>query len=121
MLFRSAPLGAIEYILAHVIKKLGDAGVKQATFGAGATGRLQAAENVHGFRVKTLEKAYNGLSSTFHLTNKGDFRSKFGTWQDPVSCRSSRGVRVGMRRDADSCVRTVVHLLSEGRAGDEGN
>ena len=119
--FPGAPLGAIEYILAHVIKKLGDAGVKSATFGAGATGRLEAVENVHGFRVKTLEKAYNGLSSTFHLTNKGDFRSKFGTWQDPVSCCSSRGVRVEMRRDADSCVRTVVHLLSEGRAGDEGH
>ena len=86
--FPGAPLGAIEYILAHVIKKLGDAGVKSATFGAGATGRLEAVENVHGFRVKTLEKAYNGLSSTFNLTNKGDFRSKFGTWHDPVSVLS---------------------------------
>ena len=83
--FPGAPLGAIEYILAYVIKKLGDAGVKTATFGAGATGTLQAVENVHGFRVRTLEKAYNGLSSTFNLAGKGDFRSKFGTWHDPVS------------------------------------
>ena len=82
--FPGAPLGAIEYILTHVIKKLGDAGVKSATFGAGATGRLEAVENVRGFRVRTLEKAYNGLSSTFNLTGKGDFRSKFGTWHDPV-------------------------------------
>ena len=82
--FPGAPLGAIEYILTYVIKKLGDAGVKTATFGAGATGRLQAVDNVHGFRVKTLEKAYNGLSTTFHLAGKGDFRSKFGTWRDPV-------------------------------------
>ncbi|KAI0737608.1 aspartyl-tRNA synthetase cytoplasmic [Daedaleopsis nitida] len=82
--FPGAPLGAIEYILTHVIKKLGDAGVKTATFGAGATGKLQAADNVRGFRVKTLEKAYNGLSSTFNLNGKGDFRSKFGTWQDPM-------------------------------------
>ncbi|KAI0633761.1 aspartyl-tRNA synthetase cytoplasmic [Trametes polyzona] len=82
--FPGAPLGAIEYILTYVIKKLGDAGVKSATFGAGAIDKLQPAENVHGFRVKTLEKAYNGLSSTFNLTGKGDFRSKFGTWQDPL-------------------------------------
>ena len=71
--------------MTHVIKKLGDAGVKTATFGAGATGKLQPVDNVHGLRVKTLEKAYNGLSTTFHLAGKGDFRSKFGTWQDPVS------------------------------------
>ncbi|KAH9858604.1 aspartyl-tRNA synthetase cytoplasmic [Lenzites betulinus] len=82
--FPDAPLGAIEYILTYVIKKLGDAGVKSATFGAGATDKLQPGENVRGFRVKTLEKAYNGLSSTFNLTGKGDFRSKFGTWQDPL-------------------------------------
>ena len=83
--FPGAPLGAIEYILTFVIKKLGDAGVKSATFGAGAIDKLHPAENMHGFRIKTLEKAYNGLSSTFNLTGKGDFRSKFGTWQDPVS------------------------------------
>ncbi|RDX47067.1 aspartyl-tRNA synthetase cytoplasmic [Lentinus brumalis] len=82
--FPGAPLGAIEYILTYVIKKLGDAGVKSATFGAGATGKLEAADNVHGFRFKTLEKVYNGLSTTFHLTSKGDFRSKFGTWHDPL-------------------------------------
>ncbi|OBZ67021.1 Aspartate--tRNA ligase, cytoplasmic [Grifola frondosa] len=82
--FPDAPLGAIEYILAHVIKKLGDAGVRSATFGAGPTGKLQPAENVGGFRVKTLEKTYNGLSATFSLMTKGDFRSKFGTWQDPL-------------------------------------
>ncbi|KAI0360906.1 aspartyl-tRNA synthetase cytoplasmic [Trametes cingulata] len=82
--FPGAPLGAIEYILTYVIKKLGDAGVKSATFGAGAIDKLHPADNVHGFRVKTLEKAYNGLSSTFNLTGKGDFRSKFGTWQDPL-------------------------------------
>ncbi|RPD53983.1 aspartyl-tRNA synthetase, cytoplasmic [Lentinus tigrinus ALCF2SS1-6] len=82
--FPGAPLGAIEYILTYVIKKLGDAGVKTATFGAGATGKLQAVDNVHGFRVKTLEKAYNGLSTTFNLSGKGDFRSKFGTWRDPL-------------------------------------
>ena len=44
--FPGAPLGAIEYILAHVIKKLGDAGVKSATFGVGATGKFQVVENI---------------------------------------------------------------------------
>lgn len=37
-----------------------------------------------GFRFRALEKVYNGLSSTFHLTTKGDFRGKFGIEQDPV-------------------------------------
>jgi len=82
--FPDAPLGAIEYILSFVIKKLGDAGVRSATFGAGAASRLQGAENVGGFRFKALEKTYNGLSSTFHLTTKGDFRGKFGIEQDPL-------------------------------------
>ena len=82
--FPGAPLGAIEYIVAHVIRKLGDAGVRSATFGAGAASRLQGIDNVGGFRIKTLEKTYNGISSTFHLTSKGDFRGKFGIEQEPL-------------------------------------
>ena len=82
--FPGAPLGAIEYIVAYVIKKQGDAGVRSATFGAGAASRLQGVDNVVGVRIKTLEKTYNGISSTFHLTSKGDFRGKFGTEQDPL-------------------------------------
>ncbi|GBE81627.1 aspartyl-tRNA synthetase cytoplasmic [Sparassis latifolia] len=94
--FDGAPNGAIEYILASVIKKLGDAGVRSATFGAGAAPRLQRADNVGGFRVRTLERIYNGLSHTFHLMNKGDFRSKFGIHQDPLYiCYPSSGL--GMR------------------------
>ncbi|PCH43826.1 aspartyl-tRNA synthetase [Wolfiporia cocos MD-104 SS10] len=82
--FPGAPLGAIEYILTYVIKKLGDAGVRSATFGAGATDRLQRVENVGGFRVRTLEKTYNGISSHFSLSGKGDFRQKFGIQQEPM-------------------------------------
>lgn len=83
--FPDAPLGAIEYILTHVIKKMGEVGVRSATFGAGSTGQLERADNVGGFRVVTLEKTYNGISHAFHLGNKSDFRSKFGIHQDPVS------------------------------------
>jgi lysylphosphatidylglycerol synthetase-like protein (DUF2156 family) len=84
--FPGAPLGAIEYILVHVIEKMSKAGVRSATFGAGAATELRRVANIGGFRVVTLEKAYNGLSHTFHLGRKGDFRSKFGIHQDPV-CR----------------------------------
>jgi hypothetical protein len=63
---------------------MGEVGVQSATFGAGAANELHRVDNIGGFKVVTLEKAYNGLSSTFHLGNKGDFRSKFGTQQDPV-------------------------------------
>ncbi|KAH8079405.1 aspartyl-tRNA synthetase, cytoplasmic [Cristinia sonorae] len=94
--FPDAPLGAIEYILAFVIKKLGDAGVRTATFGAGATGTLQRVDNVGGFKVRTLEKTYNGISHTFHLTGKGDFRGKFGVEQDPLYICYPKG-GLGMR------------------------
>ena len=73
-----------KHILTHVIKKMGEVGVRSATFGAGAATELHRVDNIGGFKVVTLEKAYNGISSTFHLGNKGDFRSKFGTQQDPV-------------------------------------
>ncbi|THG93233.1 hypothetical protein EW026_g7952 [Hermanssonia centrifuga] len=46
--FSNAPLGAIEYILSYVIKKLGDAGVRTATFGAGASQKLHGVDNVGG-------------------------------------------------------------------------
>jgi len=58
--------------------------VRSATFGPGAASKLQRVENINGFRVRTLERAYNSLAHTFHLTSKGDFRSKFGIEQDPV-------------------------------------
>jgi hypothetical protein len=48
------------------------------------TDRLQRVENINGFRARTLERAYNGLSHTFQFASKGDFRSKFGIEQDPV-------------------------------------
>ncbi|KAI0337629.1 aspartyl-tRNA synthetase, cytoplasmic [Trametopsis cervina] len=89
--FPDAPLGAIEYILSWVIKKLGDAGVRSATFGAGAAARVEAGDNVGGFRFKFLEKTYNGLSSTFHLGTKGDFRGKFGIEQDPLFIAYPKG------------------------------
>ena len=63
---------------------MGEVGVRSATFGAGAATELHRVDNIGGFKVVTLEKAYNGISSTFHLGNKGDFRSKFGAQQDPV-------------------------------------
>jgi aspartyl-tRNA synthetase len=82
--FPGSPLGAIEYILLHVIEKMGKAGLRSATFGAGAASELRRVANIGGFKVVTLEKAYNGISHTFHLGRKGDFRSKFGVRQDPV-------------------------------------
>lgn len=110
--FPDAPLGAIEYILASVIKKLGDAGVRSATFGAGATGSLRSVDNIGGFKVRTLEKTYNGISHTFHLASKGDFRSKFGIEQDPVS--SSQPVHPGRNIDGSlcSCISASLKVVS---------
>jgi hypothetical protein len=93
---------------------MGDAGVRNATFGAGATGEMQRVENIGGFRVRTLEKAYNGISHTFNLTNKGDFRSKFGSQQEPV-CPSL--LRSGLRYLYSSL---ALHLLPQGSAWCQG-
>lgn len=83
--FPGAPLGSVEYILTHVIKKLGEVGVRSATFGAGATDKLERADNVGGFRIMALEKAYNGLTRAFPaFSNKTDFRGKFGIHPEPV-------------------------------------
>ena len=78
-------MGAIEYILTHVIKKLGEVGVRCATFGAGSTSKLERTDNVGGFRVMALEKTYNGLRHAFpSFSNKSDFRAKFGVHPEPV-------------------------------------
>jgi hypothetical protein len=113
--FPDAPLGAIEFILAHVIRKMGDAGVKNATFGAGATPEMTRVDNIGGFRVRTLEKAYNGISHTFNLGNKGDFRSKFGSHQEAVS--ALRGCHIGPRVEV---LFAALHLLPEGPARHQG-
>ena len=83
--FPGAPLGAIEYLLTHAIKKLGEVGVRSATFGAGSTAKLDRTDNVGGFRVMALEKAYNGLTHAFpSFSAKTDFRAKFGIHPEPV-------------------------------------
>jgi hypothetical protein len=88
--FPEAPMGAIEYILTHVIKKLGEVGVRSATFGAGATDKLERGDNVGGFRVMALEKTYNSLTHAFPgFSSKTDFRSKFGVHPEPVRLSAS--------------------------------
>lgn len=87
--FPGAPMGAIEYILTHVIKKLGEVGVRSVTFGAGATDKLERGDNIGGFRIMALEKTYNGLTRAFPaFANKTDFRSKFGVHPEPVRPQS---------------------------------
>ena len=94
--FPGAPLGTIEYILTHAIKKLGEAGVRCATFGAGATDKLERTDNVGGFRVMALEKAYNGLTHAFPaFSNKTDFRTKFGIHPEPVCLPPVSGSNLG--------------------------
>jgi len=105
--FPGAPGGAIEYILVDVIQKLGEAGVKTATFGAGATSELQKIENVGGFRFMMLEKAYAGLARTFPLSGKGDFRQKFGVYQDPLYICYPKG-SVGI-----TGINTIMNVLQK--------
>ena len=115
--FPGAPLGAIEYTLTHVIKKLGEVGVRSATFGAGATDKLERADNVGGFRVMTLEKVYNGLNHAFpSFSNKSDFRAKFGVHPEPVSL-----LLIFKSGSGDSSCDSAVYLFPQGRHGNEGH
>ncbi|TFK46077.1 aspartyl-tRNA synthetase, cytoplasmic [Heliocybe sulcata] len=82
--FPNAPSGSIEYTLSYVIEKMGEAGIQSATFGPGATQHLEIADNVSGWSVRLLEKTYNSLAKRFSLTNKSDFRTKFGVEQEPL-------------------------------------
>ena len=69
----------------YIIEKMDEAGVRSATFGADAASELHHVDNIGGFKVVTLEEAYDGTFSTY-LGDEGDFRSKFGSHRDLVHC-----------------------------------
>lgn len=82
--FPNAPNGASEAIIAHAIKVMASEGERHMTFGTSAREVIEPANNVGGLRFKGMAKTYKSITSAFNLTNKTDFRRKFGVEEEPV-------------------------------------
>lgn len=75
--FPGSPQGTSEYLLSYVIKEMRDAGVRRATFGAGAKDSLEVVDNIKGIKAKLLSRTYQAIVNSFHLTNKSRYRYPF--------------------------------------------
>jgi len=82
--FPDGPSGAIELLLSTAITALSAAGCHSATFGTSAATHLGKGSHQSQVKMKTLSKAYDAITSSFHLLTKPEFRAKFGTEQDMV-------------------------------------
>jgi nondiscriminating aspartyl-tRNA synthetase len=82
--FPGSPNGVIEYIVTQAIQTAAKDGVSGLTFGAGATSQLIPGHNMHGAKMKMLERTYETLAKQFHLVRKSEFRAKLGATEDPL-------------------------------------
>lgn len=82
--FPNAPGGTSEGLMGHVIRELNFEGRAGLTFGASATEDLNIEYNLGGWKIKMLGKAYRKIVSRYNLANRGQFRQKFGTEDEPL-------------------------------------
>lgn len=81
MSFPDAPSGAIEMTILHALETVSTSSV---TFGTAATARLTAVYGLSGIAFKVLSRVYHNVVERTHLLNKGEFREKLGTQNDPT-------------------------------------
>ncbi|WFD45173.1 aspartate--tRNA ligase [Malassezia psittaci] len=81
MSFPGAPSGAIE---ATIFKALDSIGSSPATFGTAATAKLRAIYGLSGIGFRVLSHIYENVVERASLLNKGEFREKLGTTNDPT-------------------------------------
>lgn len=94
--FPDCPKGTSEYITYKAIEAMAKAGVNQATFGVGAAESLDAVDNVGALTAKALSKVYGGITQTFGLTRKSEFRRKFGATEEAIYvCYPPHGMGLG--------------------------
>lgn len=72
--FPDAPSGSIELLLSTAITQLAEAGCHSATFGTSAATHLGQGSHQSAFKMKTLSKAYDAITSSFKLLTKPEFR-----------------------------------------------
>ncbi|BGP55327.1 hypothetical protein JCM8202_002173 [Rhodotorula sphaerocarpa] len=82
--FPNAPGGTSEGLLGYVIRELDFEGRHGLTFGASATEDLEVEHNLGGWKIKLLGKAYRKIVAKYELANRGQFRQKFGTEDEPL-------------------------------------
>ncbi|GAA5824205.1 hypothetical protein JCM11251_001566 [Rhodosporidiobolus azoricus] len=82
--FPDAPAGTSEGLLSHVMREMVFEGRNGLTFGASAQEEIHPEYNLGGWKVKMLGKAYKKIVSKYGLANRSQFRSKFGTEDEPL-------------------------------------
>lgn len=82
--FPGSPSGSIEALIANALRLLQSAGIRNVTFGAGATEELEVGHNLNGLKAKILSHTYKTIAQQLKLVAKSEFREKFGTKNDPV-------------------------------------
>lgn len=81
--FPGAPSGTIEYITTHALSEAANSGIKQVTFGGGATAHLTPGHHLSGARVRVLQGTYDAIIKQFNLVRKSEFREKMGAVGEP--------------------------------------
>ncbi|CED82283.1 Putative cytochrome c oxidase, subunit COX19 [Phaffia rhodozyma] len=93
LMFPGAPNGTSELLLTEAMKVMSGAGVKTATFGAGAADHLEAVNSISKFQAKILSGVYSRVSKSFGLSRKTGFREKFGAEEEKLYiCYPSHGL-----------------------------
>ncbi|KAI0395861.1 aspartyl-tRNA synthetase [Xylariaceae sp. FL0594] len=82
--FPGSPSGSIEALIANALRLLQAAGIRNVTFGAGASDELEVGHNLNGIKAKILSHTYKTVAQQLRLVAKSEFREKFGTKNDPV-------------------------------------
>ncbi|CEJ61931.1 Putative Aspartyl-tRNA synthetase, cytoplasmic [Penicillium brasilianum] len=82
--FPNSPNGVIEYIVTQAIQTASKGGISGLNFGVGATSRLIPGQNLHGAKIKMLERTYETLSKQFHFVRKSEFRAKLDATEEPL-------------------------------------
>jgi ergosteryl-3beta-O-L-aspartate synthase len=82
--FPGSPSGTIEHITTHAISASRSLGIRNLTFGAGATDHLVPGHHLSGAKVRVLQRAYDATVKQFHLTRKSEFRAKMGATEEPL-------------------------------------
>ncbi|KAL7422740.1 aspartate--tRNA ligase dps1 [Cryptotrichosporon argae] len=82
--------GAIEVLVSKALAAIPGSKV---TFGAGVSAELIPKHGLGGVRAKALAKSYSAIVQSLKLNAKSEFRSKFGTYGEPIYlCFPKRGI-----------------------------